>query len=97
MPGLGMIGVVGGNGRRGPSWAARGVHATTTRIAALRVDDEGHPVVGDEVYGKHARRLTDRPLLHAHTISFQHPRKRLKVVIEAPIPEDMIDFISEHQ
>ena len=57
----------------------------------------GHPVVGDEVYGKHARRLTDRPLLHAHTISFQHPRKRLKVVIEAPIPEDMIDFISEHQ
>jgi 23S rRNA pseudouridine1911/1915/1917 synthase len=57
----------------------------------------GHPVVGDEVYGKHARRLTGRPLLHAHTISFQHPRKRLKVVIEAPIPEDMIDFISEHQ
>lgn len=57
----------------------------------------GHPVVGDEVYGKQAKHLTDRPLLHAHIISFPHPIKRLPMVIEAPVPEDMIRFIAEHQ
>ena len=56
----------------------------------------GHPVVGDEAYGKQARRLTDRPLLHAHIISFRHPVKGSHMVIEAPVPEDMVRFIAEH-
>lgn len=57
----------------------------------------GHPVVGDEAYGQQAKRLTDRPLLHAHTISFQHPMKGLPMVIQAPVPEDMANFIEGHK
>lgn len=57
----------------------------------------GHPVVGDKIYGKQAKHLTDRPLLHAHIIHFPHPIKGLPTAIEAPVPEDMIRFIAEHQ
>lgn len=58
----------------------------------------GHPVAGDDVYGKKAKHITDRPLLHAYTISFPHPMKKgLPMVIEAPVPEDMERFIVEHE
>jgi len=57
----------------------------------------GHPVVGDEAYGKQAKRLADRPLLHAHIISFQHPMKGLPMVIPAPVPKDMVNFIEGHK
>jgi len=57
----------------------------------------GHPVVGDEAYGKKTKRLTDRPLLHAHIISFRHPMKGLLTVIEAPVPKDMVNFIEGHK
>jgi 23S rRNA pseudouridine1911/1915/1917 synthase len=57
----------------------------------------GHPVAGDDVYGKKAKHIADRPLLHAYTISFPHPLKNLKITIEAPVPEDMISFVAEHE
>jgi 23S rRNA pseudouridine1911/1915/1917 synthase len=57
----------------------------------------GHPVVGDEAYGKQAKRLTDRPLLHAHIISFQHPMKGFHMMIQAPVPKDMVNFIEGHK
>jgi 23S rRNA pseudouridine1911/1915/1917 synthase len=56
----------------------------------------GHPVAGDEAYGKKAKHIADRPLLHAYTISFPHPMKGLPMVIGAPVPEDMVSFIAEH-
>lgn len=57
----------------------------------------GHPMVGDETYGKNARHLTDRPLLHAYAVSFPHPLKGFPVKISAPVPDDMTAFIAEHE
>ena len=57
----------------------------------------GHPVVGDEAYGGKAKHTTDRPLLHAYTVSFPHPVRGLPIVIKAPVPEDMTHFIAEHE
>ena len=56
----------------------------------------GHPVVGDEMYGKKAKHITDRPLLHAYRIRFAHPVENTPIFIEAPIPGDMIDFIEKY-
>jgi 23S rRNA pseudouridine1911/1915/1917 synthase len=53
----------------------------------------GHPIVGDALYGKRAKRLAGRPLLHACTIEFLHPIRKEPVSIEAPVPEDMMEFI----
>jgi 23S rRNA pseudouridine1911/1915/1917 synthase len=57
----------------------------------------GHPVAGDDVYGKKAKHIADRPLLHAYAISFPHPSKNLQIAIEAPVPEDMVNFVAEHE
>ncbi len=56
----------------------------------------GHPVAGDDMYGKKAKNITDRPLLHAYRIRFAHPIKDTPIIIEAPIPDDMTDFIEKH-
>jgi len=56
----------------------------------------GHPVVGDETYGKRAKALAPRPLLHAFKIEFIHPVMKTMVLIEAPVPADMKEFVREY-
>jgi len=55
----------------------------------------GHPVAGDNVYGKRSRFVSDRPLLHAYRIQFIHPEKNIMIQIEAPLPDDMEEFITK--
>ena len=57
----------------------------------------GHPVVGDDVYGRKAKHAADRPLLHAFRIEFIHPATAVPVSIGAPVPEDMIEFIDKNR
>jgi 23S rRNA pseudouridine1911/1915/1917 synthase len=57
----------------------------------------GHPVVGDEAYGRKAKHAAGRPLLHAYSISFTHPVKGLPMQINAPVPDDMARFLLEHK
>ena len=56
----------------------------------------GHPIVGDELYGKKAKRLALRPLLHAYKILIEHPVKKAPLQVEAPIPQDFEEFIDAH-
>ncbi len=54
----------------------------------------GHPVVADAQYaGRHLRQAlpipVPRQMLHAHTLSFQHPSTGRSRQFEAPIPDDM--------
>jgi len=57
----------------------------------------GHPIVGDETYGRKARKMAGRPLLHAYMINFSHPVKGEAVSIAAPVPADMDDFVAAHE
>lgn len=74
-------------------------YPATGRTHQIRVhlNHCGHPVVGDETYGRGAKKLASRPLLHACRIEFAHPATGLPVVIEAPVPEDMREFIEKHR
>lgn len=60
----------------------------TGRMHQIRVHLQqlGHPIVGDPLYGK--RDQWQRHLLHAWKLEFTHPKTRKKIVIEAPIPEE---------
>jgi 23S rRNA pseudouridine1911/1915/1917 synthase len=75
------------------------VHPKTGRTHQIRVhmNHAGHPIVGDELYGKQAKRLTPRPLLHALRLSFDHPVHGTRLTVEAPVPEDMETFVKEHR
>jgi RluA family pseudouridine synthase len=45
----------------------------------------GLPIIGDPKYGVPAAGV-NRPLLHATSAAFDHPRTRVRVVVQAPIP-----------
>lgn len=74
-------------------------YPATGRTHQIRVhlSHAGYPVVGDETYGRKAKRLALRPLLHAYRIEFTHPVTSKPVTIEAPVPGDMVDFLEKHR
>ena len=71
-------------------------HTGRTHQIRVHLAHTGHPVAGDEVYGKKARNLAVRPLLHAYRIAFSHPATGKGLVIEAPLPEDFQEFIETY-
>jgi 23S rRNA pseudouridine1911/1915/1917 synthase len=75
------------------------VYPKTGRTHQIRVHLNfiGHAIVGDDLYGRLAKRLTDRPLLHALRISFNHPQSGVRLTVEAPVPHDMELFLADHE
>lgn len=62
------------------------------RVHAAQI---GHPVAGDAKYGdrtfnREMRRLgLKRLFLHAHRLAFTHPRTGRRLLVHAPLPEDL--------
>jgi 23S rRNA pseudouridine1911/1915/1917 synthase len=51
----------------------------------------GHPILGDTLYGfKRQPAYVQRTLLHASTLEIMHPLNREKLIIHAPLPDDML-------
>ncbi len=51
----------------------------------------GHPLIGDFLYNPGNKEMT-RQALHAWKLSFTHPITKMKLELEAPIPDDMKTF-----
>jgi len=68
----------------------------TGRTHQIRVHSAflGHPVVGDDVYGKKLNSLEGQ-LLHSYRISFVHPKKQKTLVFECNLPKYFEDFIKK--
>ncbi len=77
-----------------------------THQIRVHLADEGHPVVGDRVYGPKPRSLTTlragdsllcdfpRQALHAERLGFSHPRTGAAVTFHAPLPADMENLLA---
>lgn len=65
----------------------------TGRMHQIRVhlQNLGHPIVGDPLYGK--RENWNRHLLHAWKIQFHHPVDGRLITCEAPLPKDFTSII----
>ncbi len=60
-------------------------HQIRVHLAAI-----GHPVAGDTRYGgAEARLALARPFLHAHRLSFDHPRTGQRLSFSSPLPPDL--------
>ena len=78
------------------------VELKTGRTHQIRVHMAhlGHPLVGDEKYGRFAankalaRAGFDRMFLHAAFLSFVHPRSGLRLELEAPLPPELGEFLA---
>lgn len=69
----------------------------TGRTHQIRVHMQyiGYPVVGDEKYSYRKTMKTNGQLLHAHQLSFIHPRTNEQVTVEAPLPKIFEDVLAE--
>ena len=74
-------------------------YPATGRTHQIRVhlSHAGFPIVGDETYGRRAKKSAMRALLHAYRIEFVHPFTGAPVKIEAPVPVDMDEFVEKHR
>ncbi|HEX7653254.1 MAG TPA: RluA family pseudouridine synthase [Verrucomicrobiae bacterium] len=72
------------------------IHTGRTHQIRVHFQHLGHPLLGDETYGaKPNKKFTEqtgfsapRVLLHAHRLSFTHPRTKKMVKFAAPLPAD---------
>ncbi|MBM3184582.1 MAG: RluA family pseudouridine synthase, partial [Chlamydiae bacterium] len=69
------------------------VRPLTGRTHQIRVHLKhiGCPILGDSTYGSAKLKETfdtQRPLLHAYRLDFEHPITKIPVKLSAPIPED---------
>jgi 23S rRNA pseudouridine1911/1915/1917 synthase len=66
------------------------LHPETGRTHQIRVhlSFAGHPVCGDELYGRSSP-LIARQALHAGEITFNHPRTGSAITLAAALPDDM--------
>jgi 23S rRNA pseudouridine1911/1915/1917 synthase len=87
------------------------LYPQTGRTHQLRVHMSyiGHPIVGDRMYGGgpvYRSQLEGRPnvaegplitrqALHAHTITFRHPRTGKEMILTAPWPADFVATLEE--
>jgi 23S rRNA pseudouridine1911/1915/1917 synthase len=90
---------------RGPSVSLLDVDLHTGRTHQIRAHfaDAGWPLLGDRLYGgvrresrlakdapaRAAARTLGRQALHAAVLAFDHPITGMKVVCEAPLPDDL--------
>ncbi len=60
----------------------------TGRSHQLRVHmlEQGHPILGDPIYATGAAQDFPRLMLHAESLTLQHPTTRAFVTFEAPVP-----------
>ncbi len=95
--------------KRWRSFSKLSVKILTGRTHQIRVHLAyiHHPIVGDEVYGKHSRRVksikdaalkkhlkkVNRQMLHAFRLSLYHPTKEKRLEFVAPLPEDMKELV----
>ena len=65
------------------------LHTGRTHQIRVHLKHLGHPILGDEVYGRRAG--FDRQMLHAWKLGFTHPVSGERMNFTAPIPRDFLD------
>lgn len=56
----------------------------------------GHPLLGDVLYGGKTEKIK-RVALHAYRLTFVQPFTKEKMIVQAPLPEDMGKLLQKHE
>ncbi len=64
------------------------LHSGRTHQIRVHLHHLGHPVLGDNLYGRNRQISAPRQMLHSWKLGFTHPRTSERVLFEAPLPED---------
>ncbi len=84
----------------GAAWVQIALETGRTHQIRVHFADRGHPLVGDETYGRKASVVDPgngrvlatlpRPALHARRLSVPHPETGAMLTFEAPVPADLV-------
>jgi 23S rRNA pseudouridine1911/1915/1917 synthase len=93
--------------KRYPPFSLLRIHIETGRTHQIRVHlaHRGYPIVGDALYGASKSlnppsnltaiiKKMDRPFLHSHRLSFNHPGSGERLTFTAPLPAELQDFLN---
>lgn len=72
------------------------LHTGRTHQIRVHFSHMNHPLIGDDLYGGDASSFP-RQALHCKSLSFEHPFTKEKIVVEAPLPEDMKEWIKKQR
>jgi len=72
------------------------VTGRTHQIRVVAADFLGHPVTGDRLYNPN-RSEAQRQMLHAYELILQHPITRRMMSVQAPLPDDFKQILSNHE
>jgi 23S rRNA pseudouridine1911/1915/1917 synthase len=67
------------------------IHTGRTHQIRVHLASIGHPVAGDRLYGGQA---APRIFLHAWRIAFTSPANAARIVVEAPLPADLNEWLA---
>jgi 23S rRNA pseudouridine1911/1915/1917 synthase len=87
---------------RGATLVEALLHTGRTHQIRVHFQHIGFPLLGDQTYGqRQTNRLVEvtgytppRVMLHAHKMSFTHPRTGKKRAFEAPCPADFLEAVA---
>ncbi|MFB5191578.1 RluA family pseudouridine synthase [Alicyclobacillus fastidiosus] len=65
-------------------------HQIRVHFAAI-----GHPLAGDQVYGRRHSLPIEGQALHAETLGFVHPTTHAEIRLKSPVPEDMQQLVDK--
>ena len=65
------------------------LHTGRTHQIRVHLKHLGHPLLGDEVYGRRAG--FERQMLHAWKLGFTHPTTAKRMIFTAPLPADFLE------
>jgi 23S rRNA pseudouridine1911/1915/1917 synthase len=65
------------------------LHTGRTHQIRVHLKHLGHPLLGDELYGR--RGQFTRQMLHAWRLGFSHPKSGQRLNFESPIPPDFVE------
>ncbi len=68
------------------------LHTGRTHQIRVHFAYDGHPLIGDDLYGEDSGRF-HRQALHCSKLQFKHPFTNEDVLVEAPLPEDITGLI----
>lgn len=85
-----------GTARGGRSLVELTLETGRTHQIRVHMSYIGHPVTGDSLYGRTTPDI-GRQALHAARLEFDHPVKGGRVVVEAPLPEDIMALIDNNR
>ncbi|MFW8565668.1 RluA family pseudouridine synthase [Orrella sp. 11846] len=73
------------------------LHTGRTHQIRVHMASEGHPLVGDTLYGAARSEWAPRQMLHARALAFEDPQTQARMAFECALPEDMAYLLDEMQ